>query len=192
MIVLTNKCCEILPIDDLSKIKIKGRINTLTYIVDDGKQKYRKNNFNHPRNADKEYPLMIIVDSKFKRLFCCGNDIDKLNFRNELVSNTILLCKDDGYKFIYKAVIKANIMLFFENLKSSIIAWFLKIWYAGILNKRCVITTTPLTLKDNIPDLYMAFTTMDSIMKKAKEVKVKILEAKSDKGFLSTIIRDEA
>lgn len=183
MIVLTNKCCEILPIEDLSKIKIKGKINTLTYIVDDGKQKYRKNNFTHPRNADKEYPLMIIVDSKFKRLFCCGDDKKSINLRNELVSDTILLQKDDDYRFVKRMIREAKLKLWFENIKTSIKGWFLGLWYAGIRNKKVIIRKQVLTLQDNLPQIHNAIVILSSInemIEKVQEVN-NTLKCKSKK-----------
>lgn len=181
MIVLTNKCCEILPIDDLSKIKIKGKINTLTYIVDDGKQKYRKNNFNHPRNADKEYPLMIIVDSKFKRLFCCGDDKKAINLRNELVSDTIVLQEDDSYHFVYDVIKKAKRALWIQNMKNSIKLFFIGLWYAGIKGEKIIVNKAKLTMENRMPQVAnecKIFVGINEAIKKVNEIGSKI-EAKT-------------
>ena len=193
MLVFTNKCCEVLPIEDLSKIKIKSRINTLTYIVDDGKQKYRKNNFTHPRNADKEYPLMIIVDNKFKRLFCCGDDKNAINLRNELVSDTVVMRDDDCYKYIYKMKRKIKLKIWFQEKKERLKLFFLGLWYAGIRNKKINVKIPEFTLENLAPDFYNYFVITDSIMKKAKEIKQKLIEVNDDeKKFMALLIKDEA
>lgn len=165
MIVFVNKCCEVLPIEDTAKIKIKSKLNTLSYIVTDGK-KYRKNSFKSPKNADKEYPIMIVVDKSLKKLFNCGNDERLLELRQMLISTTLCMEKDDDYDFIYSQMRKMKIKTWFINLKLKLQLF----WDAAILGKKVIIRKDKLEVYDIYPHFWNIYRIYSSINHLAKKL----------------------
>ena len=166
MLILTNKLCERLPFENvnLADIKVKSKINDMTYMVSVGDTKgLRKINFNTPKNADKEYPLLIVVDSKFKRLLC-QFDEKHLHYRDVLFGATICFNKKYPIKL---SMLKAK----FKVFKANVVLFFKKLWYAGLLNKQ-VICDDKLYVKTSLPDFYNNY----SILKSVNETYDKILK----------------
>ena len=131
MIVFTNKCCEVLPIDETqNKVEILRQYNDLVYEVRIDGEKKKHINFEKPTDETKEYPIMIVLPNSYKNLMFVGADKKRYVLRRDIIAMT-LLGQGKKYKWLNLKYFYMSLKLFLLNIK----LWFMKLWHSGVLNK---------------------------------------------------------